>query len=112
MLSELIAVAAILAVGNVVWRHFDPFLSVGRRLLKAGIALAATALISYFFGRTGVLIAGGLMTIPLIYVHGFWLPRHGVNGWTGEPRDRYYELRGWSKPVWGETDSSNVDERV
>ena len=27
-------------------------------------------------------------------LHGWWLPRKGVNGWTAEPRDRYYELLG------------------
>ena len=24
----------------------------------------------------------------------WWLPRRGVNGWTAEPRDRYYALLG------------------
>lgn len=33
--------------------------------------------------------------LPVIYVHGVWLPRHGVNGWTAEPREKYYALRGW-----------------
>jgi len=27
-------------------------------------------------------------------VHGWWVPRHGVNGWTDEPRGRYYERLG------------------
>jgi hypothetical protein len=27
-----------------------------------------------------------------LYVHLRWLPRHGVNGLTGEPRERYLEL--------------------
>jgi hypothetical protein len=26
------------------------------------------------------------------YVHLYWLPKNGVNGWTGEPRDRYLDL--------------------
>jgi hypothetical protein len=24
-----------------------------------------------------------------------WLPKQGVNGWTGEPKEKYYQLRGW-----------------
>jgi hypothetical protein len=33
-----------------------------------------------------------------VIVHAWWLPRHGVNGWTGEPKERYYALRGWKYP--------------
>jgi hypothetical protein len=25
-------------------------------------------------------------------VHLRWLPMHGINGWTGEPRDQYLSL--------------------
>jgi hypothetical protein len=64
-------------------------------LLKVLVTLAATAVISYYFGRTGVIIAFGVAMLPVIYIHGIWLPRHGVNGWTGEPREKYYALRGW-----------------
>jgi hypothetical protein len=95
MLLELTIVAAVLIFGNVAFHHFDPRLPLWRRVLKTLLALAATALISHYFGRTGVLVAAGIVMLPLIYIHGIWLPRHGVNGWTGEPRARYCELRGW-----------------
>ena len=29
-----------------------------------------------------------------VVVHGWWLPSHGVSGWTAEPRERYYALLG------------------
>jgi hypothetical protein len=41
--------------------------------------------------------AFGVLAIPLlgaVVVHAWWLPKHGVNGWTGEPKERYYELIG------------------
>ena len=41
------------------------------------------------------------MRIPLalvLVVHGWWLPRNGINGWTGEPQARYYAFRGWTLP--------------
>ena len=28
-------------------------------------------------------------------IHGWWLPRQGINGFTGEPKEKYYALRGW-----------------
>jgi hypothetical protein len=98
MLLDVMAVAIVLLFGNIAFRHFDPKLPLWRRLLKTGVALAVTALISYYVGRIGVVIGAGIVLVPLIYVHGIWLPRHGVNGWTGEPRAKYYALRGWPPP--------------
>ena len=28
-------------------------------------------------------------------IHGWWLPKHGIHPLTGEPKDKYYALRGW-----------------
>jgi len=90
--------AAFLVFGNIMFRHFDPHLPLWRRLAKSGVALAVTAIVSYYFGRTGVIITFAVILVPLIYIHGIWLPRHGVNGWTGEPKEKYYALRGWPPP--------------
>jgi hypothetical protein len=32
-----------------------------------------------------------------LYAFGYWLLRHGINGLTAEPHDRYYALRGWTQ---------------
>jgi len=98
MIVDVVAVAVFLALGNLAFRHFDPRLPWWRRLLKSFSALAITAVISYYFGRRGVIIAFGAAMLPLLFVHAIWLPRHGVNGWTGEPREKYYALRGWAPP--------------
>jgi hypothetical protein len=37
----------------------------------------------------------GLGAAFVLVVHGWWLPRQGINPWTGERRERYYQLRGW-----------------
>lgn len=75
--------AVLLAVGNVAFRHFEPRTPWWRRLLKALAVLTMTAVISYYIGRTGILIAFGIAALPVIYIHAVWLPRHGVNGWNG-----------------------------
>jgi hypothetical protein len=90
--------AVLLALGIVAFRRFEQRTPLWRRLLKAVAALAMTAVISHFFGRTGVLVAFGIAALPVIFVHAIWLPRHGISGWTGEPRDKYYALRGWAPP--------------
>jgi hypothetical protein len=99
MFLDVAVVAVLLVIGNVAFRHFDPRMPLWRRLLKVLIALAATVIISHYFGRTGVLIALGVALLPLIYVHAIWLPRHGVNGWTAKPREKYHALRGWPPPA-------------
>lgn len=96
MFLDLGMVAAILVFGNIKLRHFDPRVPLRRRVIKVLATLGVTAVISYYFGRIGVLIALGTAMLPVLYIHGIWLPRHGVNGWTAEPREKYYALRGWA----------------
>jgi hypothetical protein len=55
------------------------------------------AVISYYFGRIGAFVALHIAAL-LLFTYVIWLPRDGVNGWTGEPREKYYALRGWLSP--------------
>lgn len=98
MRLALILMAAFLSLGNIVFWKFDPRQPLWRRLLKVVAALAVTAVVSHYFGWTGVLIWFAILLLPLVYIHGIWLPRHGVNGWTAEPREKYHQLRGWPPP--------------
>ena len=98
MLVDVIVVALLLAIGNVLFWHFDPFMPLWRRALKFILIVSVAAAIDRFFGRTALLAVGGVGLAAFVYVHGIWLPRHGVNGWTGEPRAKYFALRGWEWP--------------
>jgi peptidoglycan biosynthesis protein MviN/MurJ (putative lipid II flippase) len=95
---DLAAVATLLALGHIFFGHFEERTPKWRKVLKLFVTLGITALLSRSFGHTGVAIAFGIALLPVIFIHAWWLPKkHGVNGWTGEPRDRYYELRGWKR---------------
>ena len=98
MLISLFLMAIFLAAGNIAFWHCDPQQPLWRRLFKVFISLAITALAWRYFGRLGVFIWFGIVLLPLIYVHAIWLPLHGINGWTGEPREKYPALRGWPPP--------------
>jgi hypothetical protein len=100
MILDVLMVAVLLTAGNVAFRRFEPNKPLWRRALKVFIALGVTALISYCFGRTGVLIAIGIAALPLVYVHGDLAapPRcerldrrtaGEVRGATGAPPDRW-----------------------
>ena len=62
------------------------------------LVIALAVAISSYLGRTWFWAFLVAMLLPAAYIHVWWLPSRGVNGWTGEPKDRYYELRGWSTP--------------
>lgn len=90
-------VLGIFAVGSILFGHFEEHKPKWRRLLKVAIVLMVVLSLSATAGRGW---AFGVLAIPLlgaVFVHVWWLPRHGVHGWTGEPKERYYELVGHKK---------------
>ena len=85
-------VMTIFAVGTILFGHFEAHRPKWRRVLKVGLVLAVVLGLSATVGRVW---AFGVLMLPLagaVWVHLVWLPRHGINGWTGEPRDKYLEL--------------------
>lgn len=98
MWMEVAVVAIIFAVGNIVFGHWEAETPRWRRLLKFAVFLGLTLAISAFAGRRWAFVFLGLLALPVVIIHAWWLPRHGINGWTGEPRDKYYALRGWKYP--------------
>jgi hypothetical protein len=89
---ETAIVLGIFAVGNILFGHFEQHKPPVLRLAKVAVVLSLTLGLSGTLGRPWGL---GWLLLPLgaaAYVHLVWLPRHGINGLTGEPRDRYREL--------------------
>ena len=89
---ETTVVMSIFAVGNILFGHFEQHNPPLRRLAKVALFLGVTLGLSSTLGRVWGL---GWLLLPLgaaAYVHLRWLPKHGVNGWTGEPRERYLAL--------------------
>jgi protein-S-isoprenylcysteine O-methyltransferase Ste14 len=87
-------VLGIFAVGNILFGHFEEHRPKWRRLLKVGVVLSVTLGLSVGLGRPWALGLIGLLLLGAGWIHLVWLPRNGVNGWTGEPRERYLELIG------------------
>ncbi len=82
-------VLGLFAVGSILFGHFEEHKPKWRRLLKVLIVLGVVLTLSATVGRVW---AFGVLAIPLlgaVVVHAWWLPKHGVNGWTGEPKERY-----------------------
>ncbi len=81
-------------VGNIVFNNFAKHLPVYRRVLKYVVLFSVLGAIGLLLGRIVFWSVIGLMVVGLAILHGWWLPRNGVNGLTAEPRDRYLALIG------------------
>ena len=98
---EVAVVSIIYALGNILMGQFEERTPKIRRVAKYIMTLIVVCGISVFAGRTVAMIFLALFTIPLVYVHGYFLPKKkGINGWTGEPKSRYYEFRKWDKDIF------------
>lgn len=89
---DVAVVMTIIAFGSVLFGRFEEHKPRGRRMLKIVIVTAVTVTIAQTAGRVW---AYSLLLLPLTvaaWAHLVWLPRHGINGWTAEPRDKYLEL--------------------
>jgi hypothetical protein len=85
-------VASLLAAGNILFGHFEEHKAKWRRLLKVVVLAGVTAGLSSVGLRwVGWTLIGAGM-IAAAYLHLRWLPSHGINGWTGEPKEKLYEL--------------------
>lgn len=99
---EVAVVSILILLGHIYLGHFEERSPRWRKLLKYLVTLIAVLLLSVYFGRTIAFSILGLTLIPVIYIHAVLLPKKGINGWTGEPKSKYYEFRGWSKDIFGE----------
>jgi hypothetical protein len=95
---EVAVVATIFAVGNIVFGHFEEMTPKWRRVLKVFVVLTVTRLITTQLGHTWAWAFIGVLVLAFLVVHVWWLPRNGINGFTGEPKARYYQFRNWPLP--------------
>lgn len=104
---EIAVVATIFAIGNILFGHFEEGTPRWRRLLKMLLIMGLALFISTYLGTLWFWVFLVAMMLPSVYIHAYWLPKNGVNGWTGEPRDVYYKLRGWALPHETHAESDN-----
>jgi hypothetical protein len=97
---EIALVTLFFLLGNIFLGHFEERSPKGRKVIKYLVTLTIVISVSIFFGRAVAFILLGIATIPAVYVHAVLLPKKGINGWTGEPKSKYYAFRGWSTDIF------------
>ena len=89
---DVAIVLGVFAVGGVLFGRFEQHKPRLRRVLKVVIVSAFYVWLAQAAGRGWAYAFLGLMGAVAAYVHAWWLPKHGINGLTAEPYDKYLEL--------------------
>ncbi len=89
---DVAVVTSFLAVGNILFGPFEEHKARWRRVLRVALFAGVTAVFSSFGFRWVGWALIGVAIVGAGYLHLRWLPSHGINGWTGEPKEKYYEL--------------------
>lgn len=89
---DVAVVCGIFAVGGTLFGHFEEHKPKWRRVLKVLLVTGVTVLLAQLGLRWVAYSLIGLLALAAAYVHLRWLPKHGIDGWTGEPKDKYYDL--------------------
>lgn len=95
---EVAVMGVLIAIGNILLGHFEQGKAKWRRVGKVFIGCGLAVLISATAGREWFFVFLGVMAGLIVIVHCWLLPRKGINGWTAEPREKYYAMRGWPWP--------------
>ncbi len=100
---EIAIVSIIYALGNIAFGQFEEQTPKWRRVGKYILTLLIITALSFYYGRTVAIIVLGIFFLPVLYIHIYYLPKKkGINGWTGEPKSKYYDFRKWNKDIFKE----------
>jgi hypothetical protein len=95
---DVSVVFGVFAIGSILLGHFEEHRPKWRRLLKVAMILGLALLLSYYQLRWAFYLVLFGFALAAAYIHVIWLPKQGIHGWTGEPRDKYLELVKGKKP--------------
>jgi hypothetical protein len=92
---EIAVVTSIYALGQIFFAQFANHTAKWKRVLKIIIFTALACGVSAVLGRGWFFTLLGCLSLAVIVIHAWWLPKNGINGLTAEPKEKYYALRGW-----------------
>lgn len=92
---DITLILFVFAIGNIFFGHFEARTPKRKRVSKVLFFSVLAAGLSAAFGHSAVFALLGFTAVIFVVVHAWYLPKHGINGLTGEPKEKYYALRGW-----------------
>ena len=94
---DISLITCMFAFGHIFFGHFEVHTPKWRKALKLVLFICLVVTITSTVGRVWTLGFLGVMTLAVVIIHAIVLPSKGINGWTGEPKEKYYKMRGWEK---------------
>lgn len=91
---EVAVMTGIFALGQILFANFAAQTPKRQRVLKLLFFTALACTVSATLGRTWFFVLLSVLAVAFTAVHALYLPLHGVNGLTGEPKAKYHALRG------------------
>jgi hypothetical protein len=91
---DVAVVMTFLMLGQLFLGRFSEYQPRWRRLLKSDVGVGLLIGLAVWAGREWMYALLGVMLGAILVVHGWLLPKKGVNGWTAEPRERYNQIMG------------------
>ena len=76
-------------IGNMIFYKFEMHVPIWRRMLKVCIVVSLLVVIYQYAGRGWFYGVLGTMFTGVAVIHGYYLPKKGINGITAEPYDKY-----------------------
>lgn len=90
--GEILLVLTIASIAYfLVFNNFEKHIPTRKRLAKLVVVVGTLASLGIVFGRVVFWGVIALMTVGQVILHGWYFPKHGVNGLTAEPYDTYLE---------------------
>ena len=90
--AEILIVFTIASMAYfLAFNNFEKHIPIQHRVTKLFVVIGVLAIIGILFGRFAFWGLITLMTVGQIYLHGWYFPKHGINGLTAEPYDKYLE---------------------
>jgi len=91
--TEILIVFTIACIAYfLAFNNFEKHLPIQQRVAKLFVVIGVLAGIGILFGKYAFWAIIALMTIGQVYLHGVYFPKHGINGLTAEPYDKYLEV--------------------
>jgi hypothetical protein len=89
---DVAAFSTLYVVLLVLFGHFERHKPAWRRLSKVAALLVLLLVLIETVGRPWACIVLGLLLAAGGWIHFTVLSKHGINGWTGEPREKFEAL--------------------
>lgn len=86
MWLEVAIITTIFAVGNILFGHFEEGTPKWKRVTKLFLFIGIIILITETLGRIWFYVFLAVISVAVLIIHLWWLPKHGINDWTGEPK--------------------------